>query len=218
MTHARFGIVAAFVAAVALGVPAVASANEVTKWNDIAVSTVNAQPPLTSAPPAGSIFVAMVQGAVYGAVNAVDRHGRPYLVKRSFPMAAKDAAAAAAAFTVLDTLFPAQHATLQAAYDGSLAGIPDGPLKSTGINVGATAADAMLAEGHDGRTVIGCGLGSGAAGAWQPLAGPTGAPLCDPSPWVGNAVPFLVKSPSQFRTAGPHPLGSADYAADFNEV
>ena len=38
------------------------------------------------------------------------------------------------------------------------------------------------------------------------------------SPWVGNAVPFLVKSPSQFRTAGPHPLDSAAHAADLNEV
>jgi PAP2 superfamily len=218
MTHGRLGVLAAFAAAVAVGVPAVASANEVTKWNDIAVSTVNAQPPLTSAPPAGSIFVAMVQGAVYGAVNAADRRGRPYLVNRSFPMAAKDAAAAAAAFTVLDALFPAQHATLQAAYDTSLAGIPGGALKNNGVAVGVMAAEAMLAEGHDGRTVIGCTFGSGAAGAWQPLAGPTGMPLCDPTPWVGNAVPFIVKSPSQFRTAGPYPLGSAAYAADFNEV
>lgn len=218
MTHARFGIVAAVVAAVALGVPAVASANEVTKWNDIAVSTVNAQPPLTSAAQAGGIFVAMVQGAVYGAVNAVDRHGRPYLVNRSFPMAAKDAAAAAAAFTVLDRLFPDRHAMLQAAYEASLAGIPDGPLEDNGVAVGVTAAGAMLAEGHDGRTVINCGFGSGAAGEWQPLAGPTGAPLCDPTPWVADALPFLVKSPSQFRTAGPYPLGSAAYAADVNEV
>jgi hypothetical protein len=80
------------------------------------------------------------------------------------------------------------------------------------------AADAMLAQGHDGRTLIGCAFGSGAAGEWQPLAGPTGAPLCDPSPWVGNAVPFLVKSASQFRTAGPLDLTSAEYAAEFNEV
>jgi hypothetical protein len=218
MTHARFGVPAALAAAVALGVPAVASANEVTKWNDIAVSTVNAQPPLTSAAQAGGIFVAMAQGAVYGAVNAVDRHGRPYLVNRSFPMAAKDAAAAAAAFTVLDTLFPAQHATLQAAYDASLAGIPDGPLENNGIAVGVTAAEAMLAEGHDGRTVIGCAFGSGAAGEWQPLAGPGGTPLCDPTPWVRDAVPFVMKSPSQFRTAGPYPLSSAAYAADVNEV
>ena len=103
-----------------------AGRNEVTKWNEIAVNTVNAQPPITSAPPAGTIFVAMVQGAVYGAVNAVDRHGKPYLVNRSFPKASADAAAATAAFHVLDSLFPAQHATLQAAYDDSLAGIPDG--------------------------------------------------------------------------------------------
>jgi hypothetical protein len=218
MKHARLGVPPALAAAVALAAPAVATANEVTKWNELAVNTVNAQPPLTSAPPAGSIFVAMVQGAVYGAVNAVDRHGRPYLVNRSFPMAAKDAAAAAAAFTVLDTLFSGQHATLQGAYDVSLASIPDGPLKTNGIAVGVTAAEAMLAEGHDGRTVIGCVFGSGAAGVWQPLAGSNGMPLCDPTPWVGDAVPFIVKSPSQFRTAGPHSLTSAAYAADLNEV
>ena len=39
------------------------------------------------------------------------------------------------------------------------------------------AADAMLAEGHDGRMVIGCAFGSGAAGEWMPLAGPAGPAL-----------------------------------------
>jgi hypothetical protein len=218
MKPRRLGRFAVLGAAVALAVPAVASANEVTKWNEIAVSTVNAQPPITSAPQAGAVFVAMAQGAVYGAVNAVDRHGRPYLVERSFPMASKDAAAVTAAFRVLDSLFPAQHPTLQAAYDISLAGIPDGALKETGIEVGTAAADAMLAEGHDGRTVIGCTFGSGGAGEWQPLAGPNGLPLCDPSPWVRDAVPFLVESPSQFRTAGRLDLTSAEYTAEFNEV
>jgi len=80
------------------------------------------------------------------------------------------------------------------------------------------AADAMLAEGHDGRTVIGCTFGSGLPGVWQPLPGPTGAPLCDPAPWVANAKPFVVNSPSQFRTAGPLPLSSPQYAAELNEV
>src|SRR5215213_7385043 len=113
MKAGRFGL-AVFGGAVALAVPTVAQANEVTKWNEIAVSTVNAQPSLTSAPNAGSIFVAMAQGAVYGAVNAVDRHGKPYLVNRSFPKASADAAAATAAFRVLYTLFPS--AALQTAY------------------------------------------------------------------------------------------------------
>jgi hypothetical protein len=94
MRHARLSWLAALGAAVALAMPGVASANEVTKWNEIAVNTVNAQPPITSAPPAASIFVGMVQGSVYGAVNAVDRHGKPYLVMQSFPKASADAAAA----------------------------------------------------------------------------------------------------------------------------
>src|SRR5687767_6614343 len=82
----RLALFAALATAVALAVPALASAgNEVTKWNEIAVGTVNAQPALMSAPPAGAVFVAMVQGAVYGAVNAADRHGKPYLVDRSYP-------------------------------------------------------------------------------------------------------------------------------------
>jgi hypothetical protein len=103
----------------------------VTKWNDIAVSTVNQQPAITSAPPAGSIFIAMVQGAVYGAVNAADRHGRPYLINRSFPKASPEAAAATAAFRVLDSLFSAtRHATLLAAYNQSLGAIPDGNSKT----------------------------------------------------------------------------------------
>jgi hypothetical protein len=218
MKPARLGRLAVFGAAVALAVPAVAQANEVTKWNEIAVNTINAQPPITSGAPAGAVFVAMVQGAVYGAVNAVDRHGRPYLVDRSYPKASADAAAATAAFRVLDSLFSAtNHAALQAAYDASLAAIPNGASKEQGIEVGGLAADAMLAEGHDGRTVIGCTFGSGLPGVWQPLAGASG-PLCDPTPWVGNAKPFVLTSPSQFRTAGPYPLGSDAYATDLAEV
>jgi hypothetical protein len=218
MNPMRIGRFAVLGLVVALAVPAVASANEVTKWNELAVNTVNAQPPIASAPPAGSIFVAMVQGAVYGAVNAVDRHGRPYLVYRSYPKASADAAAATAAFRVLDSLFSAtDHAALQAAYDASLLAIAPGASKNQGIEVGGLAADAMLAEGHDSRTVITCTFGSGLPGVWQPL-GPPGAPLCDPTVWVANAKPFVLKSPSQFRTAGPYSLGSPEYAADLAEV
>jgi hypothetical protein len=218
MKSARLGRLAVLGAAVALAIPAVAQANEVTKWNEIAVNTINAKPPLTSAAPAGAVFVAMVQGAVYGAVNAVDRHGRPYLVYRSYPKASADAAAATAAFRVLDSLFSAtDHAALQAAYDASLLAIAPGASKNQGIEVGGLAADAMLAEGHDSRTVITCTFGSGLPGVWQPL-GPPGAPLCDPTVWVANAKPFVLKSPSQFRTAGPYSLGSPEYAADLAEV
>jgi hypothetical protein len=215
MKRARLGF-AAVTALAALALPTLAQANEVTKWNEIAVNTVLAQPPIASGPPAAGVFLATVQGAVYGAANAVDRHGRPYLVNRSFPKASLDAAVATAAFRVIDGTFSAQHTALQTAYDASLAGIPDGSSKDQGIEVGRMAADAMLAEGHFNPIVVPCVFGSG-PGAWQPLTGPTG-PLCDPTPWVANAVPFLVQSADQFRTAGPYALDSPAYAADLNEV
>jgi hypothetical protein len=215
MKTARLGL-ATVAALVALGLPTVAHANEVTKWNEIAVNTVLAQPPMVSGPPAAGVFMATVQGAVYGAANAVDRHGKPYLVERSFPEASLDAAVATAAFRVLDGTFPAKHAVLQAAYDSSVGGIPNGSSKDQGIAVGTMAAAAMLAEGHFNPMVVPCVFGSG-PGAWQPLSGPSG-PLCDPTPWVANAVPFLVQSADQFRTAGPYALNSAAYAADVNEV
>ena len=88
MKTARLGL-AAVAALVALVLPTVAQANEVTKWNEIAANTVLAptQPATVSSPPSAGVFMAMVQGAVYGAANAVDRHGKPYLVNRSFPKA-----------------------------------------------------------------------------------------------------------------------------------
>jgi hypothetical protein len=215
MKHLRLGRLAVLGLAVALGVPAVASANEVTKWNELAVNTVNTQPStLVSSPNAGAVFVAMVQGAVYGAVNAADRHGKPYLVNRSFPKASAEAAAATAAYKVLSALFPS--GALDAAYTESLQGIPPGNSKDQGIEVGTMAADAMLAEGHDGRATIGCEAGGG-LGEWTPLVGAMGL-ICDPARWVANAKPFVLSSPSQFRTAGPYELTSDAWADDFNEV
>src|SRR5688572_25063116 len=51
-------------------------------------------------------------------------------------------------------------------------------------------------------------------GDWRPL---TPAAL-DPDAWVGDLVPFLIRSPSQFRSAGPNALASAAYAEEFKEV
>jgi hypothetical protein len=218
MRPALLGRLAVIAAIAALAVPVAAQANEVTNWNSIAQSTILSQPPVAAAPPASAVMMAMVQGSVYGAVNAIDREHRPYLVNRRFPHASKEAAVATAAFRVLDGLFPAQHAALQAQYDASLGGIADGRAKDQGIEVGTLAAEAMLAGGHDGRTGPIPPLPPPGPGHWQPLIGPDGNPLLDPSPWVALAQPFLIPSASQFRTAGPNPLSSAAYAADVNET
>jgi hypothetical protein len=218
MRPALLGRLAALAALGALAVPVAAQANEVTNWNSIAQSTILAQPPIASAPPASAVMMAMVQGSVYGAVNAIDRRHRPYLVNRRFPHASEEAAVATAAFRVLDGLFPAQHASLQAQYDASLGGILDGRSKDQGIEVGTLAAEAMLAGGHDGRSGPIPPLPPAGLGYWQPLIGPDGNPLLDPSPWVALTQPFLLRSASEFRTAGPNPLSSPAYAADVNET
>ncbi len=81
-----------------------ASGDAVRAWNEIAVNTLIGLPgPAGGAPPAASVHVAMVQGAVFDAVNAIGRrHYRPYLLKKRFSgWASKDAAVAAAAYGVL---------------------------------------------------------------------------------------------------------------------
>jgi hypothetical protein len=212
MKNVRLGL-AAVGALFALVLPTVAQANEVTKWNEIAANTVLAQPAIASSPPSAGVFMAMVQGAVYGAVNAVDRHGKPYLVNRSFPKASLEAAIATAAYRVIAGTFGSSPA-LQTAYDDSLAALPNGSSKTQGIDVGTMAADTMLAQGHWTPVPLPCNdFGSG-PGVHQVLPGQA----CDPTRWVAHAAPFLVQSADQFRTAGPYALNSPQYAADVNEV
>jgi hypothetical protein len=197
--------------------PALARADTVTDWNGYASTAIvaNAGQP----PPVAVLSFAMVQGAVYDAVNAIDRGHRPYLAEPAAgPSGSKDAAAATAAFRVLVALFPAQQSTLQPLYDTSLGAAQDTPpgAKAAGIAAGEAAASAMLsARANDGRfgpfsPVIGT-----MPGAWRPTP-----PLFanDPAPWVGTVRPFLVPDVEMLRTDGPNDLRSRAYARDFNEV
>jgi len=152
---------------IALALPAVAEADAVADWNVHATSAILS----ASQPPQVTVLTyAMVQGAVYDAVNAIDRTHRPYLgAAPANPWDSQDAAAATAAFRVLAALFPSQLSTLAAHYQDSLTAIPDGPMKDGGIVAGDGAAAAMLAaRTNDGRggpfTVV---IGS-QPGEWQP--------------------------------------------------
>jgi hypothetical protein len=69
-------------ALVTLAAPVGAIASEVTHWNEIATTTLVAFPPRATGP-ALQINMAMTQGAVYDAVNAIEpMHHRPYLLRR----------------------------------------------------------------------------------------------------------------------------------------
>ena len=200
-----------------------ARADAVTDWNAIASNSIVAtagQPPQVSA-----LSFAMVQGAVYDAVNAIDRGHEPYLVEpNANPTDSKEAAAATAAFRVLvgfadlPGLFPAQVPTLQPQYDAYIAGLPDNPpgSRGNGVIIGETTARAMLiARQNDGRFGPPPNLLPPAPGVWRPTP-PNFAN--DPAPWIGNVRPFVVPSAEMLRTDGPNALTSDAYAEDFNEV
>ena len=203
------------VALAALTLPSVAHADAVTDWDIHAGNALAVTARLS--PTAASLEMAMVHGAMYDAVNGIDRGHRPYLVlPTAQPWDAMDAAAATAAYRVLVAIVPAQQPSLETLYAASLATVPDGPAKDGGVAVGETAAAAMIAaRTGDGRFGPFRFTASLTPGAWRPEL-----PLflSDPFAWVAYVKPFLIESPSQFRSDGPNSLTSDAYAADFAEV
>jgi PAP2 superfamily len=204
-------------ASAALLVPvASARADTVTEWNLNAANALfvtAAQPPQVSVP-----HLAMVHGAVYDAVNAIDGGHEGYLVSSGSaqPSDSKEAAAAAAARRVLVHLVPAQEATLDALYAASLAGVPDGPAKTGGVAVGEQAGAAMIAarvnDGRFGQFRFAVGSGPG---VWRPVLP---AFINDPNAWLKDLKPFLIDDPAQFRSNGPLALTSRRYTREFEEV
>jgi hypothetical protein len=207
-------VAAALVAA--MGAPALAGADTVTQWNQNAATALYvtaAQPPNVSV-----LHMAMVQGAVYDAVNAIDGGHEGYLLtsRVGTPTDSKDAAAATAAYKVLLNIVPAQQPALQALYDSTLAGITNGTAKTRGIAVGDAAAAAMIAaRKEDGRFGLFRFVNGTTAGAWRPVLP---AFASDPNAWVKDVKPFLIERASQFRSKGPYDLDSRKYAKELNEI
>jgi hypothetical protein len=126
-----------------------------------------------------------------------------------------DAAAAVAAHDVLAATFPARVGMLDAALAEDLAAVPDGESEDAGVAAGAAAADDMLAvRTGDGRFAdIPAPADGDEPGEWRRTA--TSSVV---TPWVAAVLPFLVNDPAQFRTEGPNPLTSDEYAAQLDEV
>lgn len=220
VTLTSVAVAAAGAAERRMGVTARATVSDsdvVRDWNVIAQTETVLLRPTAHGQSRG---IAMVEGAVYDAVNAIDGGHESYLLGASFDASGSQAAAAAtAAHHVLVAITPlARHAGLDAAYAATLGQIPSGAAKNEGIAAGEAAAAAMLDfRQNDGflapfTPVIGTGPGD-----WRPIGWPA-TPVYDPDGWVGNAKPFLIQSPSQFRSDGPNALTSAAYAEDYNEV
>ena len=194
-------------------------ANMVTDWNETAEAVIRASTP---SPPIQIRALAIVNAAIYDAVNGIARTYQPYFVTDAAPPGArKEAAAAQAAFTALLGLFPGQVGRLEEKLAESLASIPGDRGRSQSIARGRAwgeqVAQVILAwRATDGlSTAVPPYFGGTAPGQWRSI--PDGT-LPGALPQFATLVPFTMSSSSQFRPGPPPALGSAHYAADVNEV
>jgi membrane-associated phospholipid phosphatase len=184
----------------------------VLRWNNVLWSAVRTSG--LGSPPAARA-AAIVQAAVYDAVNSIDQSYTPYLAMIPAPAgASKEAAAAQAAHDALVGLFPAQQSVLDVELQDSLQGLNDGDPKNAGILVGQTAAQNILAaRANDGsNNMVNYTPGTN-PGDWQPTPPAYGPPAL---PQWRQVTPFCLQSASQFRVSPPPGLTSSDYTATFN--
>jgi hypothetical protein len=215
-----------------------AAANEVLTWNETALkaSSANGQNPLQV-----TRTLAMVQGAVHDALNAITRRYAAYYFEGPGETGASpDAAVAAAAHTVLVGVVPsfgtpaqkmAALALAEDAYLASLSRVSSSAAKTHGVTVGRAAGAAMLAlRKDDGTTRDAPYIPGMGPGKWRPHPNPDppNPPIANaelargyaPSllPGWGNVTPFTLLSAAQFWLPGPPALTSETYAKDYNEI
>ncbi len=195
----------------------IAAADEISDWNQMLLKALLTSP-VTPAPLAMRP-AAIVQAAVFDAVNGIDRRYMPiYVPPAAPPGTSARAAAVQAAYTALVNLYPNQKAQFDQQLTASLAGITDttGAVKQ-GVSWGQTVAQEILTwRSQDGfSNTVPPYLGGTQPGQWRPTP-PAMAPGL--APQLATTTPWVIPSPSQFRTAGPPAMTSDQYLADYNET
>src|SRR5215510_14410696 len=191
-------------------VPAPTRADIIIDWN-VKSDEIAAQkqiPPFNH-----SRGVAMLQVAMFEAVNAIEGRYLPYKLNLTADRnTSKEAAAAAAGHAILVALYPDQQSTFDATLATMLAGIADGEPKAKGIELGKKAAAGLIElRAKDGID---------APETYRPHTTPgVYVPTVIPLFSIGAAVtPWVIKSGSQFRPAPPPALTSETWTADLNEI
>jgi hypothetical protein len=185
-------------------------ADVVTEWNARAEAiAVEKQTPAAF----NARQMAILQVAVFEAVNAIERRHAPYKLDLTAERTvSKEAAAAAAAHGVLLVFHPERQGALDSALAASLAPIPEGEPKAKGVDLGRKAAAEMIAlRAKDGADAPESYRPHTSAGVYVP----TTVPVFSHFPAV---TPFVMASGGQFRPAAPPALDSDVWTKDVNEI
>jgi hypothetical protein len=190
-----------------------ADADVVTDWNVIALNA--------TAVPANSILqsrvLAAVHGAIYDAVNAVDRKGGAYAIDVEAPAGTSvEAAVVAAAHGSLVRLAPMERPMLDAALNSSLSRIADGKGKTDGTALGQQIAEKIVAlRSTDGAAVKVAFTAKSGTGLYQLT--PPQSPPAILAQW-GSVTPFVLRSRTGLDLKGAPATTTAQFARDFDEV
>src|SRR5262249_52165017 len=162
----------------------------------------------------------IAQMAMFDAVNAVvDGPYRQFASKPlSVPGASPEAAAIRAAYIIALNEFPTKTATIDGAYNTSIAGVSASPEAiANGILVGEAAANAVLAarigDHRNDPELEGYQSGSG-PGVWIPTPSAFANPQ---TPFLQFVTPFGYDDPTRFRPHAPPALDSRTYTIDYHE-
>ena len=224
----RVGIL---VVAGCLGSAGTALADAVTHWNNIAQAAIPGGRP----GPIGVVDSALIQAAVYDAVQSIERDFKPYHKRIRGADGSSDAAAAAAAHGVLVGLYPSRAATVEpcalgSCLDKALADYltANGLTGDPGIEVGEDIAAAFLllyrAAPASPVPFNGCDDEADGcqAGEWRPTENHLGSPPPPKSsmfaPWAADLDTFTIRNGRQFRAPGPPRLTGGRYRGDYDEV
>jgi hypothetical protein len=192
--------------AIALLLPALgARADAVADWADKTTEIATEGPNTIRT-------MALVQNAVYEAVNAITAHFPHDRVDLGPAKGASiDAAIAAASRAVLLHEAPALQTRIEAVYAQVLGTIADDPARMRGVNIGGRAAEDVLAKHTDDIGKIEPYRPLTTPGVYVPTVFPLGYAVAQHRPW------FLT-SAAQFRPGPPTALNSALWARDYNEI
>src|SRR5262249_19232189 len=181
----------------ALGLAPGARADTVTEWNANLERAIFATAQTAGAQPR---FSAIVQTAVYDAVNGIARKYTPYFVTEPAPGGARpEAAAAQAAYTALKALYPSPAVALHAKPADSLASTP-GSANSQSIARGRAWGEHVATLILAWRSTDGWStppppyFGGGAPGVWRspPTATDADGTLPALFPQMAILVPFAM--------------------------
>jgi hypothetical protein len=215
-----------------------ARADEVTDWTRM---MLRAALVVSNSPTVVTRSAAMLQVAMFDAINGVDPKYTHFFVEPAAKAgASKRAAAAYAAHTVLTKLYgsgatPA-NATLQGAFDNLL--------RTSLLEIGADDSTTAVADGKDWGILVGTKvLDRRATDGFAPIPPATSFPPFPDDTTIGkwrrtpnlpastalspagagyiqfsHQMTWALESYSQFRPVPPPALNSAQYAKDFNET